>query len=149
MLHVDAKKLPSKNIKHVVDCRNDFLSTIYKKIAELKSCNLRIKQHLPQRLAIHCEVSNIDNDAVTLHTKNSSILTQLHHEKSNLLHKLRTEENMHGLKTIHLKLEAPHLRKPNNNFSQSLSNQHPELAEKDSATLAEALQRLEQTLKKR
>ncbi len=143
-------------LKKISDCRNDFLSVIYGKLSELKSCEKLIKQYLPERLAKNCQVTDASNGIITLTTSNAAILTQLQHYKSDLLQKLRIEEKMYALKTINFKLQAPHLRGIKKEIlikntiklsSKSWESIHATAENCDYSPLKKALEKLEKTLK--
>lgn len=145
-------------IKKLGDCRNDFLSTLYGKLSELKTCEKLIKKYLPEKIAQHCKITDVNNNAITLTAANTGILSLLRYEKSALLQKLRTEEKMYALRAIELKLAAPHFRavptistasKPLIYSQKSCENIHSTASHCTYSPLKDALERLEQTLKEK
>src|SRR5690348_10345866 len=97
-------------IKKIGECRNDFLSTLYGKLSELKTCEKLVKKYLPEKIVQHCKIVDVHNDTIVITAANTGILSLLRYEKSSLLQKLRTEEKMYALRSIELKLAAPHFR---------------------------------------
>ena len=141
-------------IKPLKECRNDFLSTLYGKLSEFKTCEKLIKKHLPEKLAQHFKITDIKNNTITLSVKNPTLLSLLRYEKLNLLQKLRTDEKMYALRSIELKLEAPHLRpKTSPTIQHPPHFSHKSIDSIDSAAkhctsskLRKALERLAETL---
>lgn len=143
-------------LKKLSDCRNDMLSLFYSKLSELKTCETLVKKYLSEKVAKQCTVTDIQQDCITIMATNSSILSLLRYEKPELLRKLRTEEKMHALKTIDLKLTAatPYFSEPTHRQPNTIA-----LSEKSFESirttanscqhkpLKEALQQLEKTLR--
>ncbi len=144
-------------IKKLGECRNDFLSSLYGKLSEHKTCEKLIKKHLPEKLGLHCKVTDIRNNSIFITVANTSMLSLLRYEKPNLLMKLRTEEKMYALRAIELKLDAPHFR-PSTPLTSNKSLIYSEKSCDSIRTTAtnctysplkSALERLEKTLKDR
>lgn len=146
-------------IKKLSDCRNDFLSMIYGKFSELKTCEKQVKKHLPELLAQHCTVSQVQKDVIVITVANASALSHLRYEKFTLLQKLRTEEKMYALKAVDFKLVPAHLRSASSTpsspvtkkqFSEkSRENVHDTAVQCNDSLLKKALERLEKTLRER
>lgn len=145
-------------IKKLDECRNEFLSIIYGRLSELKTCEKLVLKHLPEKIAQHCEVSDTRNGVITITIANTGVFSLLRYEKSELLKKLRMEETMHALRSIELKLAAPHIRSLYNHsqntpsksvaFSQkSYENIQETAAHCTYTPLKEALERLAKTLR--
>lgn len=144
-------------IKKWGECRNDFLSSLYGKLSENKTCEKLVKKYLPEKLASHCKITDIKNNTIFITAPNTGILSLLRYEKLNLLQKLRTEEKMYALRAIELKLDAPQLRSvpplPLNKeliYSQKSCESIRETANSCGySPLKKALKRLEKTLKEK
>ncbi len=144
-------------IKKLGECRNDFLSTLYGKLSEIKTCEKLVKKYLPEKIATHCRITDINNNTITITTTNTGILSLLRYEKSSLLNKLRTEEKMYALKTIELKMAQPHFRpiiqstktKPLIFSEKSTEYIHSAANHCSYSPLKKALERLEKTLKEK
>lgn len=145
-------------IKKLGECRNDFLSSLYGKLSEYKTCEKLIKKHLPEKLAAHCKITDIRNNTIFITAPNTGTLSLLRYEKLNLLKKLRTEEKMYALRAIELKLDAPQFRttepfqtkNPSLIYSKKSCESIQDTAHNCTySPLKKALERLEKTLAKR
>jgi hypothetical protein len=141
-------------IKKLGECRNDFLSSLYGKLSEYKTCEKLIKKYLPEKLASHCKITDIRNNTIFITASNPGTLSLLRYEKLDLLKKLRTEEKMYALRAIELKLDAPQFRSvsplPSSKslvYSQkSCESIHETASNCTYSPLKNALKRLEKTL---
>lgn len=143
--------------KKLGECRNDMLSLFYGKLSELKTCEKLVKKHLPERIAQHCSITDTRNGSIIITANNSSILSLLRYEKSELLQKLRTKEKMYALRSIDIKLaiseQLPPQRKLSNKTtslsSKSYESIHATATQCTYSPLKRALEKLEQTLKEK
>lgn len=141
-------------VKKFNECRTGILATVYEQLSILKNCEALIKKHLPPRIAAQCHVNSVHNNIMTIMANNSGTLSLLRYEKPELLRKLRTEENMYGLKSIELKLTEAHLRAataspiPNTlHCTEKSSHAIHQAAEQCTySPLKSALERLEKTI---
>lgn len=83
------------------------LQTICLKAAQIQLANGMLSQILPRTLLVHCFVSNIDQQRLTIGADNSVWATQLRYQQQEILDKFRTNANFALLQSIKIKICPP------------------------------------------
>lgn len=101
----------SKSKKPIAFLETDStVHVLWHKLKKVEQLHTLVSKHLDKSLQSYCKVTSFVSGKLTIVAANSSIASQLHFQRAELMRKLKQEPALGSLQTIHCKVQVHNKR---------------------------------------